>query len=326
MGRTLGIDLGGTKVLAGVIDTKTGRVLGAAKKRTRAEHNGEDIVGRLVIAAKAAIEESGVGKSGIDQVGIGVAGQIDRDKGLVVNAPNIGGLKDFELASLVKKELGYPVRLFNDVEAGAAGEASFGAGKQEKDFIAIFVGTGIGGALYRGGKPYRGVSGTAGEIGHTVVDFNGRLCGCGGLGHLEAYASRTAVVRTILNAMHAGRFSALSEIAPNANPQDPGGSGIRSGALASALASGDDLVTEMIGLAARYLSAGLVSAINFYNPGLIILGGGLVEAVDLFFSLASQHARQDALPVARHDVRIVKAALGDNSGIVGAAVLAAEKR
>jgi len=322
VGHTLGIDLGGTKVLAGVVDTKSGRVLSVAKKRTHAGHTADDIVARLVEAAKDAVQTGDLGKNGIDRIGVGVAGQIDRDKGVVVKAPNIAKLSDFPLASLIKKELGRPVRLFNDVEAGAAGEATFGSGRDQRDFIVIFVGTGIGGALYRGGKPYKGATGTAGEIGHTIVDYNGRLCGCGGFGHLEAYASRTAIVRSILNALHSGRKSILSEIAANANPDDPGGTAIRSGALASALATGDDLTTEMITTGARYLSAGLVSVINLYNPSLIILGGGLVDAVDLFFSVAAQQARLDALPLPRREVRIVKAALGDNAGIIGAATLA----
>jgi len=325
MGLTLGIDLGGTKVLAGVIDAKTGKILGSGKKRSRAEHTSADIVGRLLEAAKIALAESKVPKSDIDQIGIGVAGQIDRPAGVVVNAPNIANLRNFPLAEFVKKELGAPVRLYNDVEAGAAGEATFGSGKGHKDFLVIFVGTGIGGAIYRGGKPYKGATGTAGEIGHTVIDFGGRVCGCGGLGHLEAYASRTAVVRTILSGLHTGRPSVLQDTAKDANPQDPGGSGIRSGALATALAAGDDLTTEMITAGARYLAAGLASAINFYNPVFIVLGGGLIDAVDVFFSVAASHARQEALATPRREVRIIKAALGDTAGIVGAAALAAHK-
>jgi len=326
VGHTLGIDLGGTKVLAGVVDTKSGKVLSSAKKRSKAEHTASDIVERLIEAGKEALNGAGDHGKNVERIGIGVAAQIDRKTGVVINAPNIAGLRQFKLAQVVEKELGHPVNLFNDVEAGAAGEAAFGAGKGHKNFIVIFVGTGIGGAIYQNGKPYTGQTGTAGEVGHTTIDFNGRVCGCGGLGHLEAYASRTAVVRTILSALHAGRPSVLREIAANANPNDPGGSGIRSGALSEALSQGDDLTSEMITMAARYLGAGLSSLINFYNPHLIILGGGLIEAVDLFFSVASTQARQNALPTPRRDVNIVKAGLGDNAGIVGAAYLAGGAR
>jgi glucokinase len=320
----LGIDLGGTKVLAGVIDAKTGRVLSAAKKRSRAEHGPTDLVARLEEAAQKAMDDSGVKGSDIDRIGIGVAGQLDRKKGVVLNAPNLANMTNMPIAELVGKKLGKPVRLYNDVEAAAAGEAAFGAGKGKRDFVVIFVGTGIGGGIYRNGRPYTGDTQTAGEIGHMVVDVNGRICGCGGLGHLEAYASRTAIVRSILASMHLGRKTVLSEIATEINPSDPGGSGIRSGAIAAALKANDALVQECLLTAADYLAAGLVSVINFYNPPLIILGGGLIEAVDFFFTTAAARARNGALSVPRRGIQIVKAGLGDYSGIVGAAVLASQ--
>lgn len=322
MSYTLGIDLGGTKVLSGVVNPKTGEILSSVKKRTRAEHGPGDIVGRLEEAATEAVLASGVKQSEIARIGIGVAGQIDRKQGIVIDAPNLANMANVRLADEVSKKLGKPVYLYNDVEAAAAGEATHGSGNGESDFVVVFVGTGIGGSIYRSGKPYAGATSTAGEIGHIVVDVNGRLCGCGGLGHLEAYASRTAIVRTILAAMHSGRESVLSEVATEINPNDPGGSGIRSKAIARALQARDTLVVETLQTAAEYLGAGLASVVNFYNPPLIILGGGLIEAVDDFFSLVSTRTKDAALRVPRRDLRLEKAALGDNSGIVGAAVLA----
>lgn len=318
----LGIDLGGTKVLAGVVDVDSGEVLSAAKKRSHAEHGPKDLIQRLLKAANDAIDQSGVKAGRIESVGIGVAGQIDRVEGVVLKAPNLAHMADVRLADIVERELGKPVHLFNDVEAAAAGEAAFGTGRGQKDFVVVFVGTGIGGAIYRDGRPYAGATSTAGEIGHTVVDAGGRICGCGQTGHLEAYASRTAIVRTILGGLQAGRASTLSAAVADANPNDPGGSGIRSRAIAEALDAGDELAHEMIKAGARYLATGLSSLINFYNPPLIILGGGLVQAVDEFFELAVRQAREGALQVPRDRVTIVKAGLGDNSGIVGAAVLA----
>jgi glucokinase len=316
---TLGIDLGGTKVLAGVVNVKTGKVLSTAKKRSRAEHGPTDLVDRLVLAAEKALDD---GKVEVDRIGIGVAGQIDRKRGIVVGAPNLANMTNMPLAEIVQHKLNKPVSLFNDVEAAAGGEAAFGAGKGKKDFVVIFVGTGIGSGIYRNGAPYSGATSTAGEIGHMVVDVNGRICGCGGLGHLEAYASRTAIVRCILAGMHLGRKSVLSVVATEINPSDPGGSGIRSGAIAAALAQHDPLVEENIALGAEYLAAGLVSVINFYNPPLIILGGGLVEAVDVFLEIVATKTKNGALSVPAHSIKIVKAGLGDYSGIVGAAVLA----
>lgn len=322
MAHVLGIDLGGTKVLAGVVDTDTGKVLSAIKKRSRSEHEVGDLLKRMEDAAEKAIDESGVKKSDIHRIGIGVAGQIDRKKGVVISAPNLANMQNVALAKQVEDQLGHPVSLYNDVEAAAAGEASFGAGAGKKDFVVIFVGTGIGGGIYRDGQPYGGATHTAGEIGHTVVDVNGRICGCGGTGHLEAYASRTAIVRVILAGIHQGRTSELTGVATSIDPNDPGGSGIRSKALATAVANHDDLTIETLLTAADYLAAGLASVINFYNPPLIILGGGLVEAVDMFFQAVAMRTRRACLQVPGRDIEIVKSGLGDYSGIVGAAVLA----
>jgi glucokinase len=158
------------------------------------------------------------------------------------------------------------------------------------------------------------------------VDHGGRLCGCGGVGHLEAYASRTAIVRYILAQMHLGRESYLSTVATEINPADPGGSGIRSGAIAAALERKDPLVLEALEMGADYLASGLCTIINFYNPPLIVLGGGLVEAVDPFFQRAAQRAKGMALRLPAGAVQIKKAGLGDYSGIVGAAVIAQHAR
>ncbi|MGH2442018.1 MAG: ROK family protein [Chloroflexota bacterium] len=322
MSHALGIDLGGTKVLAGVIHTETGKVLSKVKKRTHAEHSPEDLVERMLSAARQAIAESGVSASKIHTAGIGVAGQIDREQGIVIAAPNLANMANVKLAQRIREQLDLPVHLFNDVEAAAAGEAAFGAGKGKRDFLVVFVGTGIGGMIYRDGRPYKGATETAGEIGHTVVDVHGRLCACGGIGHVEAYASRTAIVRVILSGMHAGRESILSEVALEINPNDPGGSGIRSGAIADAVSKHDALVRETLRTASDYLAASLASAFNFYNPPTIILGGGLVEAVDWFFELVRKRAINATLAAPRKHVEIIKTGLGDYSGIVGAAVLA----
>lgn len=322
----LGIDLGGTKVLTGVVDTKTGKVLSTVKIRTRASHDQQDLLGHLLESASRAIAESGVSTKEIERVGVGVAGQIDRKQGLVIAAPNLANMANVKLADMIGKELDKQVYLFNDVEAAAGGEAAFGAGKDKKDFVVIFVGTGIGGMIYRDGKPYKGATETAGEIGHIVVDVNGRVCGCGGTGHLEAYASRTSIVRIILAGMHAGRKSVLEEVATEINPNDPGGSGIRSGAIAAAVEKNDQLVVETLHTAADYLAAGLASCINFYNPPTIILGGGLVEAVGMFFKEVESRTRHAALRVPRKHVEIIKTGLGDDSGVVGAAVLAAGQK
>ncbi len=317
----LGIDMGGTKILAGVIDLKSGAVVSSAKRKSRADQGPDELTANLIDAADEAISAAKDGKP--EAIGIGAAGQVDREKGLLISGPNLGERMDnLPLGPTLKKRFNLPVVVGNDVEVGAIGEHRFGAGKGHDDFICVFVGTGIGGAIVRDGAIYRGATATAGEIGHLVVDAGGRLCGCGGRGHLEAYASRSAVVRYILNELRGGRESVLSGAAPAAGPELPGGTAIRSKALSKAVAEGDELALEALDDAARYLGAGLASVINFYNPPRIVLGGGLIEAVDHFFDQAARRARLESLRVPRGEVKIVRAALGDNAGIVGAAVMA----
>lgn len=318
----LGVDFGGTKVLAAVVDLETGRVVGTGKKKTRPDDGPDELMGRIYETGEAALREARLGKKdGIVGIGVGIAGQVDTARGVLLGAPNLSqSTVDLPMADLLSQRFGVPAALRNDVQIAALGEERFGAGKDAADFLCVFVGTGIGGAIVRGGELVTGAAGTAGEIGHLVVDAGGRHCGCGGRGHLEAYASRTAITRVLLAELHRGRSSVLSQQVPGTNAE-PGGTAIRSGLLAKAVTGGDELVTETIVEAGHYLGLGLASAINLLNPQRIILGGGVIEAVDLLFQIATTHARREALPVPGRTVELVKAGLGDNAGVVGAALL-----
>lgn len=327
MAYALGIDLGGTKILAGVVDTRSGEVRSAVFRRTQGDSAEGDVFHRLLEVAREAIVEGNVARDDIGAVGIGVAGQIDTDRGVITRAPNLPEtLVGIPLANRLTDELHLPSIVVNDVVAAAAGEAAFGAGRNHPSFVCIFIGTGIGGAVYQNGQPYSGATNTAGELGHMVVDYDGRICGCGGKGHLEAYASRSAIVRSILAGLRQGRKSVLADVEPDPDPNDVAHSAIHDVSVDRALKAGDELAVELVRDGARYMAAGLVSIINFYDPPRIILGGGMVEKVDAFFDLVALHAREEALSVPRDRVEIVKAALGDNSGIVGAAALAMQRR
>ncbi len=318
----LGVDFGGTKVLAAVVDLETGKVVGTGKKKTRPDDGPDELMGRIYETGEAAIKEAKLGKKdGIVGIGVGIAGQVDAARGVLVGTPNLSqATVDLPMADLLTQRFGVPAALRNDVQIAALGEEHFGAGKDAVDFLCVFVGTGVGGAIVRAGQLVTGAAGTAGEIGHLVVDAGGRHCGCGGRGHLEAYASRTAITRVLLAELHRGRSSVLADLVPQSN-EEPGGTTIRSGVLARAVTSGDELVNETIVEAGHYLGLGLASAINLLNPQRIILGGGVIEAVDLLFQVAASHGRREALPVPGRSVEIVKAGLGDNAGVVGAALL-----
>jgi glucokinase len=322
----LGIDFGGTKVLAAVVDLADGKVIGTGKKRSNAKDTPDELMGRLFEAADAAIKDARLGKKAeIAGVGVGIAGQVDTAEGILLGAPNLSqATVNLPMARLLRDRFGVPAALRNDVQIAAMGEARYGAGKNVKDFLCIFVGTGVGGAIVRDGKIIGGASGTAGEIGHLVIHANGRLCGCGGRGHLEAYASRTAITKSIIGDLRRQRPSSLLKIMPDLIEEAPGGTALRSGVLAQAVADRDELAVEAIEDAGRYLGYGIASAVNLLNPSLVILGGGVIEAVDLLFDVAKQRARREALPAAAKGLQIVRAGLGDNSGVVGAAILGGE--
>jgi glucokinase len=321
----LGVDLGGTKIMAGVVDVTTGKVVGSARRRTRAERGAAFMLDRLSGVVEGALAEAKVKPGALAGMGIGAAGQVDRAAGVLIAAPNLAhDTANLPLAEEMRRRFKMPVALGNDVEVAAVGELRFGAGRDCPSFLCVFVGTGIGGGIVLNGQLYRGASGTAGEIGHIVVDAGGRHCGCGNRGCLEAYASRTAITRTLQGELHRGRPSVLRELLEGGPEPGPGSAAIRSGLIAQAVAAGDALVIATLDEAADYLSAGLASAVNLLNPHRIVLGGGLIEAVDRFFDEVTRGTRQAALPVPAGTVEIVRAGLGDFSGVVGAAVLGSQ--
>jgi glucokinase len=317
----LGIDLGGTKTLAAVIDITSGEVVASARKRTRAERGQDFVSQRTIELATSAIDDAKLpAGSEIIAIGVGAAGQIDRKNGVVVDAPNLG-VHDMQLGSILRTHFGKPVYVGNDVEVAAQGENLYGAGKGYNNFVCMFIGTGIGSGIVQNGKLYTGLSGTAGEVGHMTLVADGRICGCGSRGCLEAYASRTAITKSILAEIHHGRSSVLNDDALKQLKE--GETIIRSGILAHAIQQKDELVTEMILEAANYLGYGIASILNFYNPDAVVLGGGVIEAIDLLYETAVHRARTVALSAPAKATPILKAKLGDFSGVVGAACLGA---
>jgi glucokinase len=314
----VGIDFGGTKVLAGVVEMSSGRILATSKKKTRNPNSDVDVNKRLIAVVDDALAEAGIGAEDIVGIGIGAAGMVNREKGILLNGVNLG-LTEVPLTEPLSQYYGVPAKLGNDVEVATIGEMRFGAGKGCDHFVCIFVGTGIGSGVVVDGKILRGATGTAGEIGHTILYPAGRQCGCGAHGCLEAYASRGAIARMVAAEVARGNDSVVQD------KIDPSKGILRSKAISMALEAGDPLVTRVALEAANFMGIGLASVINFFNPKRIILGGGLIEASDMYFRIASEVAHQRCLSIARKKLDIVKAGLGDNSGIIGAAMLLASK-
>lgn len=309
---SVGIDLGGTKILAGIVEKESGKVLFEVKNKTKKEKGNRKITAKIIETLEELFETSNVPKEEISSVGIGLAGQVERNKGILINAVNLE-CKDLNIKEILEEKFSIPVNIGNDVEVATFGELKFGSGIGYKDIVCIFVGTGIGSSIVKDGKIHLGASQSAGEIGHIIVDLNGRACACGANGCLEAYASRSAIESRILGAVKKGRKSIITELAD--------GKSISSKHIKKSLEAHDEVVTQYVNEAIDYLSGGIASVINFYNPELIILGGGLIQSIDDFYLQTIKKARAKALPTPALSIEFKKASLGDYSGVIGAALL-----
>lgn len=310
---SIGIDLGGTKILIALVDKTTGEVVHHVKKKTKKDKGPKNIIRKMIEGIEELLKESDIPLQEIESIGVGAAGQVDRENGILIGAPNLD-CYDLNIREHLTSHFNLPVYLGNDVEIAAMGEMMFGAAKGCDDFVCIFVGTGVGSAIVKNGKIIHGATGTAGEIGHMIVDLNGRQCACGAHGCLEAYASRSAIEKRIEGALRKGRHSVILDYLES-------GKSISSSMIQKSIERDDELVIQCVTEASEYLSGGIASIINFINPKLIILGGGLIEAVDYFYQKTIKKARAKCLPVPATKIEFKKAELGDYSGVIGAAFL-----
>ncbi len=315
----VGVDMGGTKILSAVVDGE-GKILGTAKIPTNAKSNTSIVIDRIADCIRKAIDDAHVDKKSIEAIGIGAPAVLDPDTGVVIFAPNLGW-KSVPLKSELEARINMPTFVDNDVNVGTLGEHAFGAGQNVENLVGIFVGTGIGGGIVLNGQLFHGASKTAGEIGHIIVKADGPKCGCGRRGCLEALASRTAITKQLQKAIQKkGKKSILTELT-NGDLEL-----IRSGTLAKALRSKDKLTIKVFKDITKYLGVGIGSIVNFLNPEMIVLGGGVVEALDeTFIKNIRKAAKKYALPDTLKNVQIVAAQLGDNAGVLGAAALARQR-
>jgi len=315
----IGVDMGGTKILAAVVNAE-GRILADAKIPTKADKRATVVIDRIASCIQKAMDKSRVDPQSIQAVGIGAPGPLDPGTGVVIFAPNLGW-KDVPLKAELETRTGIHTFVDNDVNVGTLGEHTFGAGQNVQNLVGIFVGTGIGGGIIMQGELFHGASKTAGEIGHIIVKAGGPRCGCGTRGCLEALASRTAMTKQFQKAiLKKGKKSILSELTSG----DLGL--IRSGTLAKAIQRKDKLTLKVLKRATKYLGVGIGSIVNFLNPEMIVLGGGVVEALDdTFLDNIRAAVEKYALPNTLNGVQIVRAKLGDDAGILGAAALARQR-
>lgn len=310
----LAVDLGGTKLLVGLVDHH-GRVL--ARQRIATPPGGPAAVARAIRAlARSLRADAGPVGGTIAGAGVAVAGPTDHERGVIYDPPNLAGWgRETSFGPLLARELEGTVQIENDANAAALGEAWVGAGRGVPDLVYITVSTGIGGGLILGGRLHRGANGTAGEIGHVVVDPDGPLCHCGNRGCLEVLASGTALARQARDAVGRGAPTSLQALA--AHPGE-----LTAAAIAAAARAGDALAVRLYREAGTRIGVALGNLVALLNPKMIIVGGGVSNAGDLLFRPLRDAIRARVYPRPALEVVVVApAALGDDVGIIGAAAL-----
>ena len=307
----VGVDLGGTKLLAGALDEN----LNVHHRAQRATHElgQEDLLDTVV----AAVEEVRVAAdSPMRAVGFGVPCTIDQARGIAVVAVNLA-LADLPFRDVMAERLGLPVFVDNDANVAALAEQRFGAARGADHVVMLTIGTGIGGGLILGGELYRGAVGAAAELGHCVVEMDGPRCqgNCPNRGCLEAVASGTALAREAVAAARAAPDSALGGALAAGRELK--------GALVTELAhDGDDAARSVLELIGRRLGVGIANYVNIFNPQLVVLGGGVMAAGELLLAPARAEMLARALPPGRDTVEVVAARFGTEAGLVGAGALA----
>jgi len=312
MSLTIGIDVGGTKVLGGVVD-EAGKVLTTARKDTPRQ-GGSALTQTIADVAKELLEQHSVAS-----VGVSAAGFVSSDRKTMLATPNIADWNGVDLDNQLTKLIGLPVVIENDANAAAWGEAKFGAGKNQDHMMMLTVGTGIGGGIVVNGALYRGAFGIAAEFGHMRVVPEGHICGCGARGCFEQYASGNALLRHAREAINAS-----PEIARNLLSRGDGTvAGLTGQAITDAARDGDPVALAAFNTTGQWLGAGIASLAVLLDPACVVIGGGVIDAGEILLKPTRESLERNMPFAGKHPYpQIIAAQLGNEAGLFGVADLA----
>lgn len=310
-----GIDLGGTKIYAGIADLE-GKLMATLKIPTEAENGPQAVVSRMVESLRLAAEKAGVKMSEIAGLGVGTPGPLNSRAGIVYTTPNLPGWVEVPLADWLAVATGLPVFVENDANLAALGEKYFGTGQGVDNFVFITVSTGIGGGIILGGQIWRGVTDMAGEIGHMVIDTNGPRCNCGRQGCLEVLASGPAIVRRAVAGLKEYPDSAILRLASGQ------AQGVTTHHIFQAAREGDPLAQVVVHETAFYLGTGITNVVHVINPDLVIIGGGVGKVGEQLLRPVREVVWEQTFARSRERLEIRQARLGDDAGVLGAILLA----
>jgi len=307
----IAVDLGGTKIVTALI-FENGDILDREHILTQASEGPEAVIKRMLGTIDLLLERQNMKASDLKGICVAAASPVDMKKGIVSTPPHLPGWYAVPLRDIVRDRYGIDTYLINDVKAAVLGEYRFGAGKGIDNLICITLGTGIGGGIITNGKLYFGEVGGAGEVGHMTIDANGPRCVCGNTGCWELFVSGTAMEREVVRHLSSGEASSLAEINRKNGI-------VTSVDITRAARNGDVLAIRVIAGSARYLGIGLVNLVNIFNPGMIIIGGGLSKIGDILMEPAIQVVKDKAFRVLSGAVQIVPSSLGDDAAVLGGA-------
>jgi glucokinase len=307
--------MGGTKIEISLV-AATGHVVASHRIPTQLYKGPDGVIDTIVDCIRNCLGEA---SKSAQCLGIGVAGQIEKDTGVVLYSPNLYW-HDVPIRKRLEDALSIPVMVTNDVRAATYGEWLYGAGQGVDDLVCLFIGTGIGGGAIIGGRLLEGHKNSAGELGHMTIVSNGRKCHCPNSGCLEAYVGGWAIAERAqeLAGNDPEACQTLLALAGSINK-------ISAATVTEAYNLGDPLAQRIVEETAQFLAAGIVAIVNALNPHLFILGGGVIQGLPAYVSMVDPLVHSNALEAASDDLHIVKAALGNKAGVIGAAALALHK-
>lgn len=319
----VGVDLGGTNIVVGAMPEDGARQLAVRTSSTHAELGAEAVVDRIASMVSEVVADvmqtEKASKSDFLGVGVGAPGPLDRERGMVVVAPNLGW-RDFPLRDSISDRVGLPVALDNDANCATMGEWWQGAARGARNVVGITIGTGIGGGLILDGVLYHGSSDVAGEIGHTTIDSTGRYCRCGNYGCLEAYASGPAIALRAREALERDEVSMLRRMVGGRLDE------LTAATVYAAANAGDSLALEVVRDTARFLGTGIGNLLNILNPDVVVITGGVTQAGEPLFEPLRAEVKRRAFRPAVDACRIVMGSLRSSAGMVGAVAAFKQQR
>jgi glucokinase len=310
----VGIDLGGTNIVAGCVAEDGSAIYGTHTEPTRAEEGADAVVERIIASARQVMVETrrAVPGAAIVGLGIGAPGPLDTRSGIVLLTPNLGWV-NMPLRQRLQDGVGLPAALDNDANCAVLGEWWRGAARDTQIAIGMTIGTGIGGGIIIGGRLFHGASDIAGEIGHMTIDANGRRCKCGNYGCLEAYASGPAIALRAVEAIESAHQTILPDLVEGDLTQ------ITAQTVYEAARQGDELANEVVRDTAKFLGAGVANLVNIFNPEAIVVCGGVTHAGERLFDPLRREVARRAFKPAVQVCRILPGELTGTAGVYGAA-------